>query len=59
MMLYVLTLLAKDDIHKIIDIELKSLYGRINELGYQLNYLKKLKIILLIKVMMQLMVLDH
>jgi ATP-dependent Clp protease ATP-binding subunit ClpC len=29
--------LNKDDIHKIIDIELKSLYGRINNLGYQVK----------------------
>ncbi len=29
--------LSKDDIHKIIDIELKSLYSRINNLGYQIT----------------------
>ena len=29
--------LDKDGIHKIIDIELKSLYGRINNLGYQVK----------------------
>jgi len=29
--------LSKEDIHKIIDIELKSLYGRINSLGYQIK----------------------
>ncbi|OFY95877.1 MAG: Clp protease ClpC, partial [Bacteroidetes bacterium RIFCSPLOWO2_12_FULL_31_6] len=29
--------LEKSDIHKIIDIELKSLYGRIEELGYHIN----------------------
>jgi ATP-dependent Clp protease ATP-binding subunit ClpC len=29
--------LQKEDIHKIIDIELDSLYGRINELGYQIK----------------------
>jgi ATP-dependent Clp protease ATP-binding subunit ClpC len=29
--------LTKADIHKIIDIELKSLYSRINNLGYQIT----------------------
>jgi len=29
--------LTKDDIHQIIDIELESLYGRINDLGYQIK----------------------
>jgi ATP-dependent Clp protease ATP-binding subunit ClpC len=29
--------LTRDDIHKIIDIELNSLYGRINGLGYQIK----------------------
>jgi ATP-dependent Clp protease ATP-binding subunit ClpC len=29
--------LSREDIHKIIDIELKKLYGRINELGYQIQ----------------------
>lgn len=29
--------LDRQDIHKIIDIELKKLYGRINELGYQIT----------------------
>jgi ATP-dependent Clp protease ATP-binding subunit ClpC len=29
--------LTKEDIHKIIDIELKSLYSRINNLGYQIT----------------------
>jgi ATP-dependent Clp protease ATP-binding subunit ClpC len=29
--------LTKEDIHKIIDIELKSLYSRINNLGYQIK----------------------
>ena len=35
--------LSKDDIHKIIDIELKSLYGRINELGYNIELSEKAK----------------
>ncbi|MCK4751492.1 MAG: AAA family ATPase, partial [Bacteroidales bacterium] len=30
-------ILTRDDIHKIIDIELKGLYGRINQLGYQIK----------------------
>ena len=29
--------LEKEDIHKIIDIELKSLFGRVNEMGYSLK----------------------
>ena len=29
--------LSKDDIHKIIDVELKGLYGRIDKLGYNIN----------------------
>jgi ATP-dependent Clp protease ATP-binding subunit ClpC len=29
--------LKKEDIHQIIDIELKQLYGRINELGYEIK----------------------
>ena len=29
--------LSKEDIHKIIDIELKKLYGRIDELGYSIK----------------------
>jgi ATP-dependent Clp protease ATP-binding subunit ClpC len=29
--------LSKEDIHKIIDIELEKLYGRINDLGYQVK----------------------
>jgi ATP-dependent Clp protease ATP-binding subunit ClpC len=35
--------LQKEDIHKIIDIELKKLYGRINELGYTINLTKAAK----------------
>merc|ERR1712173_400249 len=29
--------LVREDIHKIIDIELEKLYGRINELGYKIK----------------------
>jgi ATP-dependent Clp protease ATP-binding subunit ClpC len=35
--------LEKDDIHKIIDIELKQLYDRIHNLGYQIKISKKAK----------------
>ena len=35
--------LEKEDIHKIIDIELKSLYGRIEELGYTIKLSKEAK----------------
>jgi ATP-dependent Clp protease ATP-binding subunit ClpC len=35
--------LKKEDIHKIIDIELKSLYGRINDLGYEIKVTEKAK----------------
>ncbi|MCQ2376313.1 MAG: ATP-dependent Clp protease ATP-binding subunit [Salinivirgaceae bacterium] len=35
--------LTKDDIHKIIDIELKGLYSRINQLGYNLRISPKAK----------------
>ncbi|MBL4594480.1 MAG: ATP-dependent Clp protease ATP-binding subunit [Flavobacteriales bacterium] len=35
--------LEKDDIHKIIDIELKSLYGRIEELGFHIKLAKEAK----------------
>ena len=35
--------LTSDDIHKIIDIELKSLYGRINGLGYNIKITKEAK----------------
>ncbi|NQX99100.1 MAG: ATP-dependent Clp protease ATP-binding subunit, partial [Flavobacteriales bacterium] len=35
--------LEKDDIHKIIDIELKSLFGRIEELGYYINLTQEAK----------------
>lgn len=33
--------LKRDDIHKIIDLELKKLYGRINNLGYQIEMSEK------------------
>lgn len=35
--------LSKENIHDIIDIELESLYGRINELGYNINLTEKAK----------------
>jgi len=35
--------LAKEDIHKIIDIELKSLYKRLNDLGYEIRISDKAK----------------
>ena len=35
--------LSRDDIHKIIDLELEKLYGRINNLGYQINMTDKAK----------------
>ena len=35
--------LEREDIHKIIDIELHHLYNRINELGYNINITKKAK----------------
>ncbi|PCJ27044.1 MAG: Clp protease ClpC [Flavobacteriales bacterium] len=35
--------LEKEDIHKIIDIELKSLYGRIEDLGYNIKLSKEAK----------------
>jgi ATP-dependent Clp protease ATP-binding subunit ClpC len=35
--------LEKEDIHKIIDIELQSLYGRIEELGYHITLSKEAK----------------
>ena len=35
--------LEKEDIHKIIDIELKKLYLRIKDLGYNLNLSEKAK----------------
>ncbi len=35
--------LTRDDIHKIIDLELAKLYGRINELGYQIEMTKPAK----------------
>ena len=35
--------LKQDDIHKIIDIELKSLYSRVNEMGYKLSLTKDAK----------------
>jgi ATP-dependent Clp protease ATP-binding subunit ClpC len=35
--------LTRDDIHKIIDIELNSLYGRINGLGYQIKVSEEAK----------------
>jgi len=35
--------LAKEDIHKIIDIELKSLYKRLNELNYEVKISDKAK----------------
>lgn len=35
--------LSKDNIHKIIDIELVKLYGRINELGYEIKLSNKAK----------------
>ena len=41
--------LEKEDINKIIDIELAFLIKRIKDLGYELKLSKKLKIILLKK----------
>jgi ATP-dependent Clp protease ATP-binding subunit ClpC len=35
--------LTREDIHKIIDLELAKLYGRINELGYQIEMTKAAK----------------
>ncbi|MFN5784481.1 MAG: ATP-dependent Clp protease ATP-binding subunit [Flavobacteriia bacterium] len=35
--------LLRDDIHKIIDLELQKLYGRINDLGYQIEMTEKAK----------------
>jgi ATP-dependent Clp protease ATP-binding subunit ClpC len=35
--------LSRDDIHKIIDIELNSLYGRINGLGYSVSVSEEAK----------------
>lgn len=35
--------LSREDIHKIIDLELVKLYGRINNLGYQIELTKKAK----------------
>jgi len=35
--------LTRDSIHKIIDLELEKLYGRINELGYQIEMTEKAK----------------
>jgi ATP-dependent Clp protease ATP-binding subunit ClpC len=35
--------LSREDIHKIIDLELAKLYGRINELGYQIEMTKAAK----------------
>jgi ATP-dependent Clp protease ATP-binding subunit ClpC len=35
--------LNREDIHKIIDLELQKLYGRINELGYQIEMTEKAK----------------
>jgi ATP-dependent Clp protease ATP-binding subunit ClpC len=35
--------LTLEDIHKIIDVELKGLYGRIDKLGYKINISKKAK----------------
>ncbi|MCM4157388.1 ATP-dependent Clp protease ATP-binding subunit [Gramella sp. AN32] len=35
--------LEREDIHKIIDIELEKLFSRINDLGYKLNLTKKAK----------------
>ncbi len=35
--------LSRDDIHKIIDLELEKLYGRINELGYSIEITKSAK----------------
>ena len=35
--------LTREDIHKIIDLELAKLYGRINELGYQIEMTKPAK----------------
>ncbi len=35
--------LQRDDIHKIIDLELQKLYGRINDLGYQIEMTEKAK----------------
>ena len=35
--------LAKEDIHKIIEIELKSLYKRLHELGYEIKITDKAK----------------
>ncbi|MGB5990603.1 MAG: ATP-dependent Clp protease ATP-binding subunit [Marinifilaceae bacterium] len=41
--LVVFNTLTKDDIYKIIDIELKGLFSRIDELGYKINLSKKAK----------------
>jgi ATP-dependent Clp protease ATP-binding subunit ClpC len=35
--------LGRDEIHKIIDLELQKLYGRINDLGYQIEMTEKAK----------------
>jgi ATP-dependent Clp protease ATP-binding subunit ClpC len=35
--------LGREDIHKIIDLELQKLYGRINDLGYQIEMTEKAK----------------
>lgn len=35
--------LERDDIHKIIDIELQGLYGRINQMGYKIRVTEKAK----------------
>ena len=37
MMWYLFNSLTRDDLHKIIDIELKGLYDRIHALGYQIK----------------------
>jgi ATP-dependent Clp protease ATP-binding subunit ClpA len=56
MLLY---LLEKHDIDLIIEIELKKLYARVAELGYQLNLSDKAKLTSLIKVLTSNLVQDH
>ena len=51
--------LSSEHIHEIIDIELKILIERITSLGYSLSLDKKAKDLLLIKVMILNLVLDH
>jgi ATP-dependent Clp protease ATP-binding subunit ClpC len=57
--MYYFNALEKHDIDLIIEIELKKLFARVAELGYQLNLSDKAKHLLLIKVLINNLVQDH